>query len=703
MKVIKTICGMCGGDYCGIDVHVEDGRIVKVKGSQDHRVNQGATCPKVQAAIELEYDPNRLSYPMKRAGDKQRGGDAWQRISWDEALDTIAENLTRIKDSYGAQALAVHEGESLEQFIRDGWARRFMNLYGTPNWVQNDHMCYLPAVIAERLTYGVEEIDGFEAEHARCIFLWGANPVTSHVATHWRYITQARKRGAKLIVVDPRFSRSAQKADIYAPIRPGSDVALALGLINFIITQKLYDADFVERWTSGFDQLAERVKPFTPEKVESITGVAANDVRRIAETYATNKPGWLDAGNALEHHSNSAQTLRALMILKALTGNIDVPGGNVLIDGLPLTDVKLREKRPVGLKPLGATKYPLFVEFGEFVPGDVLIETLLTDEPYPIKAMLFSGGNPALTWPNSQRVEAAYRRLDFVAVMELYMTATARLADIVLPAASQFEKAQLIAHTAPFGVDKPTWYLSLRKQITDPGERRSDWWFWKALAHRMGYGDYYPWADEKEAIDYQLEPLGITVADLEANPSGMFYGEPPKYRRYEKEGFRTPTGKVELYSHVLAGYGYDPLPHYEEPVESHARAPETARRYPLILNAGRRVAAYTHSRHRGLPGLRRIEPEPYAEIHPTTAQEYGVSDGDWIVVESLRGSIEIKAQVTEGIVPGVVNLFHGWEEANANVLTDHQDCDPVLATPSLRAELCRVRGKESSQYSGAGM
>ena len=227
---------MCGGDYCGINVHVEDGRIVKVKGSQDHRVNQGATCPKVQAAIELEYDPNRLSYPMKRAGDKQRGGDAWQRISWDEALDTIAENLTRIKDSYGAQALAVHEGESLEQFIRDGWARRFMNLYGTPNWVQNDHMCYLPAVIAERLTYGVEEIDGFEAEHARCIFLWGANPVTSHVATHWRYITQARKRGAKLIVVDPRFSRSAQKADIYAPIRPGSDVALALGLINFIIT-----------------------------------------------------------------------------------------------------------------------------------------------------------------------------------------------------------------------------------------------------------------------------------------------------------------------------------------------------------------------------------------------------------------------------------------------------------------------------------
>jgi len=688
MKVIKTICGMCGGDYCGIDVYVEGDKIVNIKGTQEHPHNRGRLCPQARAAIELEYDPQRLKYPMKREGD------SWQRTSWDEALDIIAENLSRIKDRYGAQALAIHEGESLEQFIRDGWARRFMNLYGTPNWVQNDHMCYLPSVIAEHLTYGIEEIDGFEGEHARCILLWGANPVTSHITTHWRYITQARKRGAKLIVVDPRFTQAAQKADIYAPIRPGSDVALALGLINFIITEKLYDADFVERWTTGFDQLAERVKPFTPEEVANITGVPAKDIQRIAETYANCKPGWMDAGNALEHHSNSAQTLRALMILRALTGNIDVPGGHVLINPLPLTDVKLREKRPTGLQPLGTEKYPLFVEYGDFVPGDVLIETLHTGKPYPIKAMLLGGGNPAITWPNSQRVEAAFRRLDFMVVMDLYVTATAGLADIVLPAASQFEKAQLVASTAPYGVDKPAWYLCLRKQIIDPGERRSDWWFWKALAHRMGYGVYYPWADEKEAIDYQLKPLGITVADLEANPAGMFYGEPPRYRRYEKEGFRTPTGKVELYSHVLEGYGYDPLPHYEEPIESHARAPETAKHYPLILNAGRKVSVYTHSRHRSLPRLRKIEPEPLAEVHPTTAQEYGVSDGDWIVVESLRGAIEITAHVTEGIVPGVVNLLHGWEEANANVLTDHQNCDPILATPSLRSGLCRIRGKK---------
>lgn len=687
MKVVTTVCGMCGSDYCGVDVYVENGKLVDIKGSKEHQLNQGRTCPQARATLDLQYDPDRLSYPLKRAGD------AWQRISWDEALDTIAGKLSRIKEQYGAQALAIHEGESLEQFVRDGWARRFLNLYGTPNWVQNDHMCYLPAVIAEHLTYGVEEIDGFEKEHARCIMLWGANPMTSHLTTHWHYITQARKRGAKLIVVDPRLSKSARKADIHVAIRPGGDIALALGLINIIISEKIYDVDFVERWTSGFDQLAERVKPFTPEKVEAITGVAAEDVRRVAETYATNSPAWLDAGNALEHHSNSGQTLRALQILKAITGNIDVPGGHVLIDPLPLTDVKLREKRPTGLQPIGRDKYPLFVEYGDFVPGDVLIETLHTDKPYPIKAMLVNGGNPAITWPNSQRVQAAFRRLDFMVVMDLYMTATARLADIVLPAASQFEKDQLVASTAPFGVDKPAWYLCLRKRITDPGERRSDWWFWKELGHRMGYGAYYPWADEKEAIDYQIKPLGITVDDLEANPAGLFYGEPPRYRSYEQEGFRTPTGKVELYSHVMESYGFDPLPHYEEPIESYARAPETAEHYPLILNAGRRSSVYTHSRHRNLPRLRKVEPEPLAEVHPKTAQEYRVSDGDWVIVESLRGSIEIKAQVTEGVVPGVVSLQHGWEEANANMLTDHQNCDPILATPSLRAGLCRIKRK----------
>ena len=563
-----------------------------------------------------------------------------------------------------------------------------MNLYGTPNWTQNDHLCYLPAVNAQKLTCGVETVDCFEPDYARCMVLWGANPATSHLTAHWRSIQAARKKGANLIVVDPRFTRPAAQADLYLPIRPGTDTALALGWINYMIVHKLYDVEFVERWTTGFEQLAERVRPYTPEKAAAITGLDASDIRRGAELYACNRPGWLDAGNALEHHSTSSQSLRALMILRAITGNLDVPGGHVIIPELPLADVKLREKRPAGLQLLGVEQHPLFAEYAGFVPGDVLIETLLTDKPYPLKAMILGGGNPALTWPNSAKVREAFRRLGLMVVMDHYMTATAELADLVLPAASPFEKPQLITAAGPFGPDKPVWHLSLRRQIVDPGEPRSDWWFWKALAERMGYGAHFPWPNVEASIDVQLEPLGFTYQDLAESPEGLYYGDPPAYRRYEQEGFPTPSGKVELYSHVLESYGYDPLPRYEKPAESAARTPELAARCPLVLSAGRRVAVYTNARHRNFPSLRDKEPEPLAEIHPETAAQYQSDDGDRIVVESSRGAIELKAQVTDDIVPGMVSLLQAWEESNANELTDHLDCDPVLATPLLRAGLC---------------
>lgn len=685
MSVVKTVCGMCGGDYCGIDVVVEDGEITRIRGSREHPHNRGWLCPQAKAAIEQTYDPRRLDYPMRR------GPDSWERISWDEALDIIAEKLHEVKERHGAQSLAVFEGEPLLQYTRDGWARRFMDVYGTGTWAHIDHMCYVASEIVQKLTYGTEEVDGFEADHARCIFLWGANPVASHLTSHWRSVTEARKRGAKVIVVDPRRTETAEEADIYTPIRPGSDIALALGLIHVIIAEELYDREFVKAWTFGLEGLAERVEGFTPARVEGITGVRAEDVRRIAETYATAGPAWLDAGNALEHHSNASQTLRAVCILRALTGNIDVPGGHKLVEALPLRDMRLVHKRPPGLKRAGSDKYPLFAELAEFIPGDVFTEMLHTGKPYPVKAMLLQGGNPAVTWANSQRVRAGFDRLDFLAVMDLYMTETAKRADLVLPAASHLGRTQLIATAGPYGVENPMWYLILRKRVHDVGERRSDWWFWRNLAQRMGYGAYFPWENAEEAIDAQLEPLGISVEDLKANPGGMFYGRPPTYRSYEKEGFRTPTGKVELSSPTLASYGYDALPRYEEPKESPVGSPELAERYPLVLNAGYRVGAYTNTRHRGLPSLRKREPDPLAEIHPDTAAAYGVTDGARIVIESPRGALEMEVRVTEGVVRDTVSLPCGWEEANVNVLTDHEDCDPVLAAPSVRAELCRIR------------
>ena len=226
MEIVKTVCGMCGNDTCGIEVIVEDHRVVRIKGNPEMPLNDGRLCVQSQAAMELLADPNRLSYPLRR------DGDAWQRITWDEALDTIAERLLAVKARYGAHAFALWEGAPMWQFIRDGWDRRLLDLFGSPNWVYHDHMCYLPSVIAEKLTYGRVQVDGFEPECVRCVVLWGSNPATSHNPYQWSAVLEARRRGATLIVVDPRRSEPATKADLHLAIRPGTDGALALGLIR---------------------------------------------------------------------------------------------------------------------------------------------------------------------------------------------------------------------------------------------------------------------------------------------------------------------------------------------------------------------------------------------------------------------------------------------------------------------------------------
>ncbi len=684
MAVIKTVCGMCGGDNCGIDVRVEDGRAVGITGMREHPVNRGLTCPQARAAIEMTHDAGRLSHPLLRRGE------GWQRIAWDDALDIIAERLSALKAAEGPQALAVYQGRALLQYLSHGWTQRFLNLYGSPNLARNDHMCSYPSLVAERLTYGAATVYGFEPEEVNCLLLWGSNPATSHAPFIWRDVQAARRRGCPVIVIDPRFTRPAAQADLYAPIRPGTDLALALGLIHLIIADGLYDAEFVARWTVGFDSLAQSASAYPPARVAEITGVAEDTIRAIARLYGRARPAHLDAGNALEHHSNSGQTLRAVMILRAITGNLDVPGGHVLSTQLPLADVSLDELRPPGLRPLGAERYPVFVNYAGFVPGGTLVDAILEHEPYPVRAMVLGGGNPALTWPNSKRVRAALDRLDFVVVMDLYLTATAQHADLVLPAAGPLERTQLIARPGPYGTERPGWHLMLRRPAVAAGERRSDWWFWSELGRRMGYGAYYPWADDLEAIEHLLRPLGIGVADLEANPAGLFYGEPPIPRCYERLGFATRTGKFELFSPVLAEAGYAPVPVYREPGESPLSTPELLGDYPLILDVGRRVAVYTHSRHRNLPSLRKAEPEPLAEIHPATAGDYGIGEGETVEVSTLRGRIRLKARLTQHIRPDTVSLLHGWEQANANLLTDDAGCDPIVACPPLRSGLCKI-------------
>ncbi|MGQ9546840.1 MAG: molybdopterin-containing oxidoreductase family protein [Dehalococcoidia bacterium] len=683
-QLVKTTCQLCHLG-CGMNVYVEEGRIVKVEGMSEHPFNKGVLCPKGEAVIEYVYSPDRLKYPLKKKND------GWQRISWNEALDIVVDKMTEVKSTYGAKAFAVAIGMSilLSGSVTVGLIRRFCYAFGSPNCFSVESMCYRCRVISYLLTYGRFRVA--DPGNSRCIILWGHNPTNSNpVLTD--SILRAKDKGATVIVIDPRRIPLARTADIHLQPRPGTDCALILGLLNVIISRGLYDKEFVDKWTLGFERLAEHVKLYTPSYVEKITWVAADAIEKLAQTYATTKPACIVQGtNALDQHRTGIQNGRGVAILQAVTGNVDVPGGFIRAPRLRENPIEMPTKPQEAA--IGQKEYPVFYsvlgrEFGEG-QAMLLCDNLLTGEPYPIKMMIVTGSNPLLTWPDSRKVKQAFQKLDFLVVMDQFMTQTAKMADLVLPAATFLERTELSDYYSLWGLA----HVMLRKKVIQYEECWPDLKFWFELAHRLGYGQYFPWKTIEEAIDYVLEPSGLTLKRLTVEkPEGVTYGS-VKYKEYESEGFRTPSGKVELYSETLAGLGYHPMPTFEEPPESPESTPELTQQYPLILTTGARILEFCHSQHRNISRLRQRSLEPLVEINPATAARYGIADGDMVTVSTRRGSIEIKARVFEDIMPGVVCISHGWDEANVNILTSQEPADPIIGYPALKALLCRIERK----------
>ena len=687
--VVKTACHMCFAS-CGLNAYVKDGRIIKVDGMAEHPVNRGEICITAEHALDYVYSEDRLKYPMKKEGGK------WKRISWDEALDTTAAKLRESKEKYGDTSLAVFAGDAtaMQGAAAALLAWRFCDIYGTPNRCSVESICYIVRGKATLFTLG--KFSSPDAEEAKCIMLWGHNPHNSLPPLVWR-IDNAINNGAKLIVIDPRSTAFAKKADIHAQIRPGTDAALALAMLNIIIMEGLYDKEFVAKWTTGFDKLAEHVSQYPPEDVERITWVPVETIKEMARMFATTKPACIIEGtNTLDQQASGFHNTRAIIILQAITGNIDVPGGAIRVSGqLRLNPVRLPEKVQ-SLRLIGAEEYPIVHRMGDRVFGEMQAmewpDIVLAAKPYPITTMIVAGSNPAVTWPNSNKVRQALKKLDFLVVMDIFMTETAEMADIVLPATTFFERTDISAEGGR-QVNEP--YVILRKPAIEPlWESWPDWKFWFELARRMGYEKYFPWQNIEEALDYFLEPTGLTIKQLkEESPEGITYGS-KEYGEHERRGFNTPSGKIELYSQALKELGYSPLPEYIENPESLTSTPELAREYPLTLTTGARHLEYWHSQHRNIPGLRRRVPEAMAEIHPDTARKYGIGDGDMMVIDTKTGGIEIKAAVTEDLIPCVVKIPHGWSQANANILTDNIPADPVSGYPALKGLLCRVRRKE---------
>lgn len=668
-RVVKTFCRICLS-CCGIDAHVEEGRLVKITPMKEHPVNR--LCVKAQAIPDLIYSPERITHPMKKVDG------VWQRIPWDEAFAIIAERLTRIKENYGARALVVHQGEPMIATEAKGIAARFCSLYGTPNYTSVGSLCF----VAKGIGYGLSLNRHMfplspSYQNTRCVVVWGRNPRHSKLGDE-ADILAAQKRGAKLIVVDPRATPLAKKADLHIQVRPGTDCALVLGLINVIISEGLYDRGFVRRWTSGFDKLAGRAKEYSPEVVEKITWVPAAQVRQFARMYATSKPAAITQGVALDHCPNGVQNSRAVSILVAITGNLDVMGGDVYNPAMRRASLRVKGVASLG-EAIGAG-YPIFEKFTGETAAVPTAEAAVSGKPYPVKALIVQGCNPLLTWPGTKKVRQAFEKLDLLVVADLFMTETAKLADIFLPAVAFPERRIMRDH---FFEGIPLIALG-NKVVEPPPDCLEDWRIWAELGKRMGYAENFPWRDTDELFAYLLEPSAITLEQLEQNPGGIIYLSPDRYRKYEKEGLDTPSGKVELFSSIMAEHGYDPLPAFPQPEEP-------SERYPFHLVSGSRVNAFTHSQHRHIARLRKLEPEPLVEINPGAAKGLGIADGEEVVVESANGSIRLKAKITPDIHPGVLSIQHGWEEANANILTDDEHLDPVSGYPNFRSILCQVR------------
>jgi anaerobic selenocysteine-containing dehydrogenase len=684
-NVIGTLCGFCQAD-CGIDCTLENGRLVKVRGMKGHPISQGSLCVKGASTVDIVHAPGRLTTPLLRSGEK--GGGYWQEISWDRALDIIVENFRRLKEEHGAESLALFRGQAADWGAPWQYATRFMFAFGSPNTATPSHICYFPRLVAEVVTYA--GITAPDYERASVVVEWGACRPETHLG-FWRMIRKAKERGAKLVVVDPVRSRMAESADLWLRVRPGSDGALALSLMHVLIEEELYDHDFVSRWTVGFDELAGLASEFPPERASEITRVTADDIRQAARLIATGGGTAIYAGNGVEQHTNTFQTLRAIAILRAIAGTLDVSGGNVFEKLLPWVGLKGMEFLPAQQKPKRIGDYNLFTDISTVVPFPTIVDSILTEKPYPVRGLLVIGGNPVMTMPNENRIEEALKKLEFLVVADPFMTRTAQLADLVLPAATHFEKTGFLV-SSMFGESKS--HVHIKQKALDVGDCWPDWKLYFELARRLGFREAFPWDDVEQAIDYQIQPSGFTVEQLKAHPEGIRFKEGETYRKYEADGFSTPSGKVELFSQVLADGGYDPLPRWHEPAESPESRPDLTVDYPLIGCAAGKTVNYVNSQFHQIPPLNKREPEPWVLVNPGDAVGRGIRDGDWVRIRSPRAAVEMKAIVSDKAMPGVVSLSGCWGEqypdANMNRLVDDQARDPVSCSTGSRSFLCQL-------------
>lgn len=696
IEIKKTICPVCSMN-CGVNAYIKDGVIIKVEGTKGNPINGGTLCPKGAASRQYVYHPDRIRTPLLKKGGK--GSSDFETISWDNALDIISSRLLEIKERSGPESVAFFTGfpKHLRPFLQ-----RLAHGFGSPNFCSESSTCYFSTLVANKLNYG-SDISA-DMKGSKCLLVWSGN-VFHSMAPMAKKILMAVDKGLKIIDVGPLITPLTKYVDIHLRIRPGTSGALALGMAHVIIEEGLYDREFVENWTKGFEEYRNYVKEFPPAVTEQITGVPKKTIIKAAKLYGSSNPAAImTSASPTVHHTNGVQNHRAITALIGLTGNFDRPGGSYVIPrsyyhnptGLITREREFEQAKPFDeMAPrIGQDTHPVWCKTVTEAQALQLPFQIHSQIPYPIKAMVGFGLNYRM-WPGSDYMRDSLKKLDFIVDVDLFMTDSAKLADLVLPCCSTYERNDLKVW--------PPRYALWTQPVIDPvGESRSDYEIIIDLADKLGLDDPLFQKGQEACLDWIFEPSGFKISDIKDHHEGCFLEgnkvtPMPPFEKYKKDGFPTPSGKMEFCSTILEEAGIDPLPTYKEPRLSPISTPDIAKDFPLVFTTGARLPMFMHSRTFRLPWARQLRPDPMVDINPLDAGDRKIAQGDQVILSTPKNSIEVKANLTEKVPPGVANIYHGYPEADVNTIIESDYLDPITGFPGFKSLLCQVKkaqGKE---------
>ncbi len=655
---IPSMCEMCVW-RCGLLAKVKDGRVVKLEGNPEHPHSKGKLCPRGQAGLMTTYDPDRVLTPLIRVG--KRGEGLFRKASWDEALDLVAKNMLAIKQKYGPEAMVFSSTHNLSQPLFEN----LLQAFGSPNYGTQRSLCFNAMIISNLMTYGMEE-PGRDYTNLKYIILTGRNLAEAISNSETGELIDAISRGAKVVYLDPRYTKTASKATEWLPIRPGTDLAFHLALLNVIVGEQLYNADFVNQYTVGFDELAASVKQYTPEWAAQLTEIPADTIRRIAREFAAAAPNTLaHNGWRTSNFVNSFQTERAITILNALMGNWGTVMLPVAGEGAGLgTPAQPPYPRVSALRLDGVPwKYPFVpLKIGVF---QQMRDSILTEDPYAAHGWFISRQNPAMSLPDRKKTLQAFGKMDFIVTVDVIMNDTAWFSDVVLPEASYLERYD------PLNVVGNRAYL--RQPVIEPqGEAKSAFWIYKQLGTRLGLGDFFQYTDDVDYINQQLAPLNTSVAEIskigfavlseaaeeatEAGKTPAEGGDAPG----EALVWSTPSGKIEIKSSTLDKAGFTALPIWEEPP-----APKADQFYLLTGKGARQTQFGTQNNQL----LHKYDDEPGMWMNAKVAESKGLKNGDMVEVTSEVGKVYVKLIATQAIRPDCVYMQPGFGHLSMGLTT----------------------------------